>query len=91
MQFVIYTCAMVILFCVIMLVKNFVTYEQHAIIGDAIYKYRMDCIGNYDYDYKVDYGDMEDYDSTMWRLWDWGYTRILPKEKYAIIEKYINI
>lgn len=38
----------------------------------------------------VDYDDMENYVVTLWRLWDWGYTRILPKDKFEIIKPYIE-
>lgn len=42
------------------------------------------------YAYEVSPSDMETYDSTLWRLWDWGYTRILPKEKFELVKPYIR-
>ena len=33
---------------------------------------------------------METFSQTMWRLWDWGYTRILPKEDFEWIKPYIK-
>ena len=33
---------------------------------------------------------MESFSQTMWRLWDWGYTRILPKEDFEWIKPYIK-
>lgn len=69
--------------------KNKITYENVKKINEAIYVYQIDCIKNgvpsiVDYEYK------EDYDKTLWRLWDWGYTRILPKGKFEIIKPYIK-
>jgi hypothetical protein len=34
--------------------------------------------------------NVEDYTSTVFRLWDWGYTRILPKEDFELIKPYIQ-
>lgn len=69
--------------------KNKNTYENVAKINEAIYFYKIDCIKN-GVSSIVDYGDQEDYDKTLWRLWDWGYTRILPKDKFEIIKPYIK-
>lgn len=33
---------------------------------------------------------MEDFDSTIYRLWDWGYKNILPNEYFELIESYIQ-
>lgn len=35
------------IFCLIGIIKNFVTYDCHSKIGDAIYRYRIDCILNH--------------------------------------------
>lgn len=78
-----------IIFCCIMLVKNDRTYAMHMKILDAILKYRLQCIDQ-DKPCKVDFDDMESYDETFHRFWDWGYTNILPKEKFEIIKPYIK-
>lgn len=39
--------------------------------------------------YEVDYADMRGYKAIYARFWDWGYTNILPPEKYAIIKPYV--
>lgn len=72
--------------------KNDVTYKNHKIITDAIYDYHIDMLMSKKYDQidAVDYRDMETYNSTLFRLWDWGYTRILPKEKFEIVKPYIE-
>lgn len=69
--------------------KNKITYEKVKKISEAIYAYQIDCIKN-GVSSIVDYKDKEDYDETFWRLWDWGYTRILPKDKFEIIKPYIK-
>lgn len=70
--------------------RNHATFRNHAIITDAIYAYRSYQIkhGNYSH-FEVGYEDKEDYNETFMRMWDWGYTRILPPEKFKIIEPFI--
>lgn len=77
------------IFCCIMLAKNNRTYAMHMKILDAIFKYRLQCIDQ-DKPCKVDFDDMEFYDKTLYRLWDWGYTNILSKEKFEIIKPFIK-
>lgn len=36
------------------------------------------------------YDNMEPYDKTFRRFWDWGYKRILPPEKFKLVEPYIT-
>ena len=69
--------------------KNENTYKNVTKISKAIYDYRVDCILN-KRQKLVDYKDMEDYDKTFWRFWNWGYTRILSKDKFEIIKPYIK-
>lgn len=82
--------AVILIMAVIFGVKNWVTLMNHDKINNAIHLYVMQCL------YKtkeplVSYEDMESYESTLFRLWDWGYKRILPPEKYEIIKPFINI
>ena len=82
-----------ILFCIMLLIKNFVTSLNHKIILDAIYEYRRNAIEMGTYDIAkmlVDYTDVEYYSITLLRIWDWGYTRILPPEKFEIIKPFIK-
>lgn len=75
--------------CIIALIKNNNTYKQITIITKAIYQYQSDCIRNRNYKYLVDYPDMKSYDDVFNNFFDWGYTNILPKEKFEIIKPYI--
>ena len=75
--------------------KSNAALKAHTIIIDAIYKYQADRIENehlcgtpvID---EVDYCDMESYEKTLNRFYDWGYTRILPKDKFEIIKPFIE-
>ena len=76
-------------FCFFMLYRNHVTFKNQNIISAAIHDYHLYEL-HYDREWLVDYEDKEAYDQTLWRLWDFGYTRILPKEKYEIVKEYIK-
>lgn len=80
---------MMIFVCIYMLVKNDITFKNHRIIDNAILKYQLHCIAK-KIPFEVDYGDVEDYDTTLYRFWDWGYTRLLPKEKFELIKPFIK-
>lgn len=75
------------------LIKNGITYRWHVLITNAIFLYHIDCESILEIDLRekiVSYNDLESYDATLFRFWDWGYKHILPKEKFEIIEPYIK-
>lgn len=76
--------ALAIIFGSFMMVKNNNTANKRDHIINAIYIYNLE-----HYDNKISYGYMEDYEKTLYRLWDWGYTNIVPKHIYKKIEPYI--
>lgn len=86
-----------LLFCFLSVAKVCVDCNNHLLIIDAIALYWADVRENHDWStltrptYEVDLDDLEDSNKTFWRLWDWSYKRILPKEKFAIIEPYIEM
>lgn len=80
--------AVVVGFAGIMLLKNDNTCRNHRIISNAIHRYVMDCLAM-DRHILVGYQDMESYDDTMKRIWDFSYKRILPPDKFEIIKPYI--
>lgn len=82
-------CFILMVFLIVLAFKNANALNNHLRISDAINKYHADCIRK-GIELSVDYDDEEDYDRTLWRLWDWGYTRILPKDKFEIIKPYIK-
>ena len=92
---VIYTAllTLAILAGVVILIKNINAFKNQIIISDAICRYGCELIQRGEYNIlnlPVTYDDMEDYDRTLWRLWDWGYKRILPPEKFELIKPYIK-
>ena len=84
------TC-MVILGCftLYLLVRNDVALKNHTKILYAIYDYRLECIINNEHPV-LSYDDMEPYEKTMFRLFDFGYDNILPYDKLEIIKPYIK-
>lgn len=80
----------VILLGVLFMGRLFVVFVNHTNITDAIFVYQMECIRAHE-PYDVTYDDAEDINRTLWRLWDFGRKRILPREKYAKIQKYIGV
>lgn len=82
--------AILIGLAVILAIKNYVTYKNRVKIIYAIRDYLLRD-DNYDIDaVEVSFNDMEKYNYTFLRLWDWGYKHILPKEKYEVIKRYIK-
>lgn len=82
---------LVAILSILAFIKNDVTYRHHKMIGNAIYAYNMRMIlygGSGES--QVGYDDMESYNETFLRFWDWGPTRILSPEKYEIIKPYIG-
>lgn len=77
---------------IVLMIKNEITFINHNIISNAIYAYGIQFIRESEgkfLDIPVQFSDCEDYDKTLWRLWDWGYKRILPREKFELIKPYI--
>lgn len=77
------------LLCVIIGIKNEVTCNCRLRIINAIYTYILDRRDK-DEPVEVYYTDMEPYDNTFARWRDWGYTRILPPDKFEIIKPYLD-
>jgi hypothetical protein len=64
-------------------------FKNRSIILNAIFLYKNKSIRFYDeFGEEVEFADMETYDKTYKRFWDWGYKRILPPDKYEIIKPY---
>lgn len=80
-------CYFMIILCVYLFIKNLWTYHVRSKIATAIYQYQIN--NPIQYNYYVTY-DLEYYNKTLFRLWDWGYKRIVPKEIYDRIKDYIK-
>ena len=73
---------------VFLLIKNEVTFSQRNKVIDACYQYSI--CENISVENLIEiYNSMEDYDKTLFRLWDWGYKNIISKAEYEKIQKYI--
>ena len=85
-------CLTLLVGVIILMVKNDVTHAMHHKILDAIYYYKMWYIDHDDIiaSHKVEFYDIEPYDVTLFRIWDWGYKRILPPEKFELIKPFIK-
>ena len=80
----------IIILLIVALVKNEVTYRNRLKILNAIFRYDLDQI-----DLGICYfpdlvSEMESYDKTLWRWWDWGYTKILPPNYFKLIKPFIE-
>ena len=78
-----------IVFNVMLLFKNSNCYDNCMRIINAIAEYCVEdsipleeCLNMYN--------RIESYESTLFRLWDWGYTRIVDKETFDLIKPYIK-
>ena len=80
----------VLLFCCLYIMKKKEnTNNKRIIIMEAIYEYQIERIKRKEY-IIVNFDDMENYNKTLCRFWDWGYTRILSKYKFQLIKPYIK-
>lgn len=85
-------CGLALISVIVLSFKNTNTAKNHIKILNAIMDYQNDCVQKnmFKEARDVSFEDKEDYNNTFWRLWDWGYTRILPKDKFEIIKPYIK-
>lgn len=65
--------------------------RNQVLIATAIYLYQEDRIDKKDLDHVDDvrFEDIEEFEKTVYRMTDWGYKRILPKEKYELVKPFI--
>lgn len=94
MQILSYILLVVSMLCMIfgvcLLFKTHNTYNKRSIILDAILAYQLS-LPRVPYDStEVKFEDMESFDDTFYRLFDWGYKHILPPDKFKIIEPFIG-
>lgn len=80
-------CVFMLALPILMLVKNENAYKNRDIIIKAIYEYNIASNRCGD---RIDYDDIEPYDDTLYRWWDWGYENILPSDKFEVVKPYIK-
>lgn len=81
-------CVVCIAFLMLFALKSENAYENHNKIINALDAYASNT-GNFA-DVLNMLDDMESYDKTVYRLWDWGYKNILPQEDFELIKPYIK-
>lgn len=91
-SYILYAIIEVLILClvfgVVLLFKNDNTYHQYMKILKAINKYGND---TGEHSKAIEYiHSMVQYEVTLYRLWDWGCTRIVPKDVYEVIKPYIG-
>lgn len=83
---------LVMIYYLVMLVKVKVTGRNLNLLLNAVYDYNVDCVerGCYN-DCHLEYFDIfPDFDAVLYRLFDWGYENILPKEAMEKIRPFIK-
>ena len=76
-----------IFFVVFLIIRTEVAFKNQMKILSAIDAFA--CEGNFEEGLRL-IGNIEEMDVTIWRLWDFGYKNILPKEDYELIKSYIH-
>ncbi len=88
MVFTIVSVVLIVL-CIIFGIKNEITNNKRNKIIEAIHEHHIDCFVFCEKEL-VDYDDMRSYYASLLRIWNWGYTSIIKKEKLKIIKPYIK-
>lgn len=81
-----------LIFWLFIVIRIHVVFHKSDVIIEAIYQYKIHCIEKRMFSEmdSIRYSDMEKVGRTLLRFWDWGYTRILPKDKFEMIKPYIK-
>ena len=80
-----------IFYCVVMLIKTEITSKHLNMLLEAAHAYNLDCIKRDALDEMLNYFDIfPTYDSVLYRIFDWGYENILPKEVMEKIRPFIK-
>lgn len=82
-------CMLMLLSSIFFLIKNENAFKNRSIILNAIHDYNSKCLDDSRYDDMVDY-NMESYDSTVYRIFDWGYENIVSKEVMKKIRPFVK-
>jgi hypothetical protein len=72
----------------VLIIKAEVGFRHHEMLLDAVLTYGLE---SEEYDKAIEIMEhMRSYPDTVFRLWDWGYENILPKEDFELIKPYIR-
>ena len=79
-------------FCLFLRIRIDVAYKNHMKIVEAISKYGIEQVRlrNFSEDPLDFYDQIEPFNKAIWRLWDFSYKNIVPKDIYEKIEPFIS-
>lgn len=86
--FIFIICVFALLISIFLMFRNSKALSLRNHVRRAILEYRMDCFVK-GINPEIMYEDMESFYSTVFRFWDFSHKRILPKDKYKLIKKYL--
>lgn len=76
--------------CLVVLLKNLITYKNLTIILDAIHCYNINMIDLGNLDRIISYDVIKSYIEVLLNPFDWGYKNLVPKDVFALIEPFIE-
>lgn len=82
--------AMAIFLSIMFMLKVDNAYYQRRKVMYAIHGYNLRMIDNNTRENSIRFECMESFNSTLYRLWDWGCKRIVPNNIYEKIKPYMN-
>lgn len=90
--------AVIYMFLIYMMIKVNRTSDLIEMLDDAVHDYNIYQINHHDYSTgtnapSIKYlyqRDIKIFGKTLWRLWDWGYKRIIPAEDLEKIRPFIK-
>lgn len=89
-EIAIFYISMFVLFSVIFdLIHSAFAYRNHDKIMDAITRYNQYNFSIGKHECHISYSEMEPYEKTLNRFWDFGCKNILKKEKFEMVKPYI--
>ena len=89
LTFIIAFCLCVFVFAVFVMIREEISFKNHRKVIKAIRGYHAVCRSTGQKP-MVDYDDMEEFDKTEKRVFDWGCKNILPKEKFELIKPFLE-
>lgn len=82
-----------IIFAIILLIKNCVTYKHVSKLTDAIHKYNLQELKNSFNENRptnlIPYSCQKSYDVVLFNMFDWSNKNIIPVEYYERIKPYL--
>lgn len=90
--------AVAYMFLIYMMIKANRTSDLIEMLNDAIHDYNIYQINHHDYSTGTNapvikylyQRDKKIFGKTLWRLWDWGYRRIIPAEDLELIKPFVK-